>query len=77
MIQKNPDLNLAPQPTICFYAPENGDRNSKESYQSAYLQIPRKSLDDACFVKLLVLWIPILQNNHVGLKKVTAHSTAF
>ena len=44
--------------------------------QSAYFQTSQKSLNDACFVKFPVLWIPIYQSNNVGLEKVTAHSIA-
>ena len=44
--------------------------------QSAYFQTSQKSLNDACFVKFPVLWIPIYQSNNVDLEKVTAHSIA-
>ena len=45
--------------------------------QLAYFQTSQKSLNDACFVKFPVLWIPIYQSNDVGLEKVTAHSIAY
>ena len=38
--------------------------------QSAYLQTSRKSLNDACFFKSPVLWIPIYQSNNVGLGRL-------
>ena len=45
--------------------------------QSAYFQTSQISLNDARFVKFLDLWIPIYQNNNIGLEKVTAHSIAY
>ena len=48
----------------------------KTTDQSAYFQTSQISLNDTCFVKFPVLWIPIYQSNNVGLEKVTAHSIA-
>ena len=45
--------------------------------QSAYFQTSQISLNDARFVKFPDLWIPIYQNNNIGLEKVTAHSIAY
>ena len=44
---------------------------------SAYFQTSQKSLNDACFNKFPVLWIPVYQSNSVDLEKVTAHSIAY
>ena len=44
--------------------------------QSAYFQISQQALNDKCFVKFPVLWIPIYHNNNVDLEKATTHGIA-
>lgn len=45
--------------------------------QSPFVHTSQKSLNDACFNKFPVLWIPVYQSNSVDLEKVTAHSIAY
>ena len=45
--------------------------------QTAYFQASQKSLNKAFFVKFLILWIPALHSNNVGLKKVATHNIAY
>ena len=57
---------------------KKGDRNFKENYRPVSIlpNISQKSLNNACFVKSPVVWVPIYKNNNVGLEKVAAHSIA-
>ena len=55
---------------------KKGDKNSEENYRPVSILSNVSNIFER-FVKFPDLWIPIYQNNNVGLEKVAAHSITY